>query len=98
MTTARPIRVSAAVLRDELAERLGYQYVAICWHCHESLVILLDEPPYMVKPYAWRHRDHGLARTCRPDLVQRQREWDARYPELYAQQVERDRAWSARHR
>jgi hypothetical protein len=82
MTTADPIRVSAATVHNDTAERLGYLYVAICRHCHEAIVILNSEPPYMVKPPAWRHRDHGGRRACRPDLVQRQREWEARHPEL----------------
>lgn len=98
MTTARPILVSAGPLSDAMAERLGYLYAAICWHCHEAIVILNSEPPYMVRPPAWRHRDHKLRRTCRADLVARQRDWDTRYPELYAQQVERDRAHVARIR
>jgi len=91
MTTARPILVSAGPLSDAVAERIGYLYIAICWHCHGAIVILNSEPPYMVKPPAWRHRDHDMRRTCRPDRVRQQREWEARYPELYAAQVERDR-------
>jgi hypothetical protein len=83
MSTATPIPISAATVHDGAAERLGYLYVAICRHCHEAIVILNSEPPYMVKPPAWRHRDHDGRRTCSPELVQRQREWEARHPEPY---------------
>lgn len=80
--TAAPLRVSAAYLSDELAEQLGYLYVAICRHCHEKIVIRNDEPPYMVKPAAWRHRDHDDRRTCPERPLRLQREWEARHPEL----------------
>jgi hypothetical protein len=82
MSTATPIPISAATIPNDAAERIGYLYVAMCRHCHEKIIILNSEPPYMVKPAAWRH-DPGQRRTCSPELARRQREWEARHPELY---------------
>lgn len=79
--TATPIPVSAATVVNDMAERLGYLYVAICRHCRGRIVIPNSEPPYMVKPAAWRHHP-GLRRTCSSELVRLQREWAARHPGL----------------